>query len=53
MSRAYINKIFVCENYLITYSLKKLIIMKNFNNKKTWIILLAESFVILRENKEI
>ena len=34
MSRAHINKIFVCENYLIIYSLKKLIVMRNFNNKE-------------------
>ena len=32
MSRAHINKIFVCENHLITYSLRKLIVMRNFNN---------------------
>ena len=34
MSRAHINKIFVCKNHLITYSLKKLIIIRNFNNKE-------------------
>ena len=34
MSRAHINKIFVCENHLITYSLRKLIVMRNFNNKE-------------------
>ena len=34
MSRAHINKIFVRKNYLIIYSLKKSIIMRNFNNKE-------------------
>ena len=34
MSRAYIDKIFVHENYLIIYSLKKSIIMRNFNNEE-------------------
>jgi len=34
MSRAHINKIFVRENYLIIYFLKKLIIIRNFNNKE-------------------
>ena len=34
MNRAHINKIFVCKNYLIIYSLRKLIIMRNFNNEE-------------------
>jgi len=34
ISKAYINKIFVCKNYLIIYSLKKSIIMRNFNNEE-------------------
>ena len=34
MSRAYINKIFVCENYLIIYSLRKPIVMRNFNSEE-------------------
>ena len=34
ISRAHINKIFICENHLITYSLRKLIVIRNFNNKE-------------------
>ena len=34
MSRVYINKIFVHENHLIIYSLRKSIIIRNFNNEE-------------------
>ena len=34
MSRAHIDKIFIYKNYLIIYSLRKLIIIRNFNNKE-------------------
>ena len=43
MGRAYINKIFVCENYLIAYSLRKSIVIRNFNNLTPELKLEAQS----------
>ena len=34
MNRAHIDKIFVRENHLIAYSLRKSIVMRNFNNEE-------------------
>ena len=34
MSKAHIDKIFVHENYLIIYSLKKSIVIRKFNNEE-------------------
>ena len=34
MNKAYINKIFVRENHLIAYSLRKSIVMRNFNDEE-------------------
>jgi len=34
MNRAHIDKIFVCENHLIIYSLRKSIVMRNFNDEE-------------------
>ncbi len=34
MNKAHIDKIFVHKNYLIIYSLRKSIVMRNFNNEE-------------------